>query len=283
MSNLREIEASKISGIVELLCIEANYDLPDDILGKLKANLKTEKSQLGREILENIIKNAEIAKQNRLPICQDTGVAVVFAEIGQDVHIINGSINDAINEGVRRGYNLGYLRKSVVDDPINRKNTGDNTPAIIHYSIANGDKLSITVVPKGAGSENMSALKMLKPSDGIEGIKKFVLDTVETAGPNACPPFIVGIGIGGNFELAPYLAKKALLRLVGQKNEDARIAEIEEELLDKINKLGIGPQGLGGSTTALAVNIEKYPTHIASLPVAVNIGCHVTRHASVVL
>lgn len=283
MINLRTIEASKITEVVKLLCIEANYDLPDDILSKIKENLKTEESKLGREILKNIIENAEIAKQRRLPICQDTGLAVVFVEIGQDVHVINGSLNDAINEGVRRGYNLGYLRKSVVDDPLNRKNTGDNTPAIIHYSVVSGDKLSITVAPKGAGSENMSTLKMLKPSDGVEGVKKFVLDTVEAAGPNACPPLIIGIGIGGDFELAPYLAKKALLRPVGHKNKNVRIAEMEVELLDKINRIGIGPQGLGGTTTALAVNIETYPTHIACLPVAVNIGCHVTRHASAVL
>ncbi|MDI6605413.1 MAG: fumarate hydratase [Thermoanaerobacteraceae bacterium] len=280
---MKEINAKKISDVVELLSIEANYNLPEDILKKIKSSLKTEESPIGKEILENIIKNAEMAKDQGVPICQDTGLAVVFVEIGQDVHIVNGSIEDAINEGVRRGYYRGFLRKSVVGDPIMRKNTGDNTPAIIHYSIAEGDKLSITIAPKGAGSENMSTLKMLKPSDGIEGIKRFVIESVEAAGPNACPPLIVGVGIGGNFEYAPLLAKKALLRPVGRKNGDEETSKLEEELLDKINNLGIGPQGLGGTTTALSVNIEKYPTHIACLPVAVNIGCHVTRHANAIL
>lgn len=266
-----------------MLCIEANYDLPKDIFDALKERIKEEKSPLGREILKNIIKNAEIAKGKRVPICQDTGIAVVFVEIGQDIRIVNGNLKEAINEGVRLGYEEGYLRKSVVKSPIVRQNTKDNTPAIIHYNICEGDKLSITVMPKGAGSENMSALKMLKPSDGIEGIKNFVIETVQNAGPNACPPLIVGVGIGGDFEFAPYLAKIALLRSVGERNTDEMLAQLEEELLQEINMLGIGPQGLGGSTTAIDVHIETYPTHIASLPVAVNLGCHVTRHATFVL
>ncbi|SNX53843.1 fumarate hydratase [Thermoanaerobacterium sp. RBIITD] len=280
---MRKIDAKLISDIVEKLCIDANYNLPEDIFDNLKEREKKEESKLGVSILKNIIENAEVAKKREIPICQDTGIAVVFVEIGQDVHIVNGSLKEAINEGVRNGYNKGFLRKSMVGDPIIRMNTNDNTPAIIHYNIVGGDKLSITVAPKGAGSENMSALKMLKPSDGIEGVKKFILDTVEAAGPNACPPLIVGVGIGGNFEYAPLLAKKALLRPIGVNNDDEDIKSLEIELLEKINKLGIGPQGLGGTTTALAVNIEKYPTHIACLPVAVNIGCHVTRHASATL
>ncbi|WP_415853194.1 fumarate hydratase [Thermoanaerobacter kivui] len=280
---MKEIEAKKITEIVKLLCIEANYDLPKDIFDALKERIKEEKSPLGREILKNIIKNAEIAKGKRVPICQDTGIAVVFVEIGQDIRIVNGNLKEAINEGVRLGYEEGYLRKSVIKSPIVRQNTKDNTPAIIHYNICEGDKLSITVMPKGAGSENMSALKMLKPSDGIEGIKNFVIETVQNAGPNACPPLIVGVGIGGDFEFAPYLAKIALLRSVGERNTDEMLAQLEEELLQEINMLGIGPQGLGGSTTAIDVHIETYPTHIASLPVAVNLGCHVTRHATFVL
>jgi fumarate hydratase subunit alpha len=280
---LKEIEAKKITEIVKLLCIEANYELPQDIFESLKERIKEEISPLGREILKDIIANAEIARTQRMPICQDTGIVVVFVEIGQEVHIVNGSLEEAINEGVRLGYQEEYLRRSVVKSPILRINTGDNTPAIIHYHICEGNRFSITVMPKGAGSENMSALKMLKPSDGVEGIKNFVIETVEKAGPNACPPLIVGIGIGGDFELAPYLAKKALLRGVGKRNTDKVLAQLEEELLQEINMLGIGPQGLGGSTTALDVHIETYPTHIASLPVAVNLGCHVTRHATFVL
>jgi fumarate hydratase subunit alpha len=280
---LKEIQAKKITEIVKLLCIEANYELPQDIFKNLKERIKEEISPLGREILKDIIANAEVAKTQRMPICQDTGIVIVFVEMGQEVHIVNGSLEQAINEGVRLGYEEGYLRKSVVKSPILRINTGDNTPAIIHYHICKGDKFSITVMPKGAGSENMSALKMLKPSEGVEGIKSFVIETVEKAGPNACPPLIVGIGIGGDFEYAPYLAKKALLRDIGQRNPDKMLAKLEEELLREINMLGIGPQGLGGKNTALDVHIETYPTHIASLPVAVNLGCHVTRHATFIL
>lgn len=280
---MKEIEAKKITEIVKLLCVEANYELPQDIFESLKEKIKEETSPLGREILKDLVLNAEIAKTQRIPICQDTGIVVVFVEIGQEIHIVNGNLEKAINEGIRMGYEEGYLRKSVVKSPILRINTNDNTPAIIHYHIQEGDKFSITVMPKGAGSENMSALKMLKPADGIEEIKKFVIETVEKAGPNACPPLIVGIGIGGDFEFAPYLAKKALLRKVGERNMDKMIAQLERELIQEINTLGVGPQGLGGRITALDVHIETYPTHIASLPVAVNLGCNVTRHATFVL
>ncbi|MDI3478071.1 MAG: fumarate hydratase subunit alpha [Thermoanaerobacterium sp.] len=280
---MREVKADDIKKTVELLCIEANYNLPQDVLNILKEKAYEEVSETGIEILNSIIENAKIAKVKEMPICQDTGVAVIFVEIGQDVHVVGGSLDDAINNGVKDGYLNGYLRKSIVNDPFVRINTNDNTPPIVHYDIVGGDKLKITVAPKGAGSENMSALKMMKPSDGIEGVKKFIIDTVEASGPNACPPLIVGVGIGGNFEYAPLLAKKALLRPINQRNNDDDIRALEEELLLKINSLGIGPQGLGGSITALAVNIEKYPTHIAMLPVAVNISCHVTRHATAIL
>lgn len=280
---MKVIDAKEVSKIVELLCIDANCNLSDDILKSLIQREKSERSPIGKEILDNIIENAKIAKNERIPICQDTGMTVVFVEIGQNVHIVNGSLREAINEGVRNGYKKDYLRMSIVKDPLDRINTGDNTPAIIHYDIIDGDKLSIIVSPKGAGSENMSDLKMLKPSDGVDGIKDFVINTVTNAGPNACPPLVIGIGIGGDFEYAPLLAKKALLRPIGEHNDDKYIKGLEMELLEMINKLGIGPQGLGGITTALAVNIEKYPTHIACLPVAVNIGCHVTRHAKAIL
>lgn len=280
---MREVKADDIKKTVELLCIEANYNLPQDVLNILKEKAYEEVSETGIEILNSIIENAKIAKVKEMPICQDTGVAVIFVEIGQDVHVVGGSLDDAINNGVKDGYLNGYLRKSIVNDPFVRINTNDNTPPIVHYDIVGGDKLKITVAPKGAGSENMSALKMMKPSDGIEGVKKFIIDTVEASGPNACPPLVVGVGIGGNFEYAPLLAKKALLRPINQRNNDDDIRALEEELLLKINSLGIGPQGLGGRITALAVNIEKYPTHIAMLPVAVNISCHVTRHATAIL
>ncbi|ERM91195.1 fumarate hydratase [Caldanaerobacter subterraneus subsp. yonseiensis KB-1] len=280
---LREIKASQIVEVVKKLCTEANYNLPDDILKGLKIRKKEEKSPLGQKILEDIILNAEIAMQEKMAICQDTGMAVVFVEIGQEVRVVDGDLEEAINEGVRLGYKEGYLRKSVVKSPIERINTDDNTPAIIHYRVCRGDRLIITVMPKGAGSENMSALKMLKPSDGLEGVKRFVIETVEKSGPNACPPLIVGVGLGGDFEYAAYLAKKALLRKVGERHQDILIARLEEELLNEINSLGIGPMGLGGTTTALDVHIEVYPTHIASLPVAVNLGCHATRHATFVL
>ncbi|MFU0782272.1 MAG: fumarate hydratase [Thermoanaerobacterium thermosaccharolyticum] len=280
---MREVKADDIKKTVELLCIEANYNLPQDVLNTLKEKAYEEVSETGIEILDSIIENAEIAKVKEMPICQDTGIAVIFVEIGQDVHVVGGSLSEAINNGVKDGYLNGYLRKSVVNDPFVRINTNDNTPPIVHYDIVGGDKLKITVAPKGAGSENMSALKMMKPSDGIEGVKKFIIDTVEASGPNACPPLVVGVGIGGNFEYAPLLAKKALLRPIDQRSSDGDVRTLEEELLLKINSLGIGPQGLGGRITALAVNIEKYPTHIAMLPVAVNISCHVTRHATAVL
>lgn len=280
---MREVKADDIKKTVELLCIEANYNLPQDVLNTLKEKAYEEVSETGIEILNSIIENAEIAKVKEMPICQDTGIAVIFVEIGQDVHVVGGSLDDAINNGVKDGYLNGYLRKSIVNDPFVRINTNDNTPPIVHYDIVGGDKLKITVAPKGAGSENMSALKMMKPSDGIEGVKKFIIDTVEASGPNACPPLVVGVGIGGNFEYAPLLAKKALLRPIDQRSSDGDVRTLEEELLLKINSLGIGPQGLGGRITALAVNIEKCPTHIAMLPVAVNISCHVTRHATAVL
>ena len=233
---------------------------------------------LANDVLKKIYLNADIARDNNMPICQDTGMACVFVELGQDVHITGGSLEDAINEGVRRGYEEGFLRKSVVKDPLNRVNTKDNTPAIIYYDIVKGDKVKITVAPKGFGSENMSRIAMLKPSDGIEGVKKFILETVENAGPNPCPPMVVGVGIGGTFDKAAYLAKKALLRPIDQSSEIEFYKELEEELIEEINKLGIGPQGFGGRTTALGINIEVYPTHIAGLPVAVNINCHATRH-----
>ncbi|MDE4543054.1 MULTISPECIES: fumarate hydratase [unclassified Thermoanaerobacterium] len=280
---MREIKADDVKKAVELLCIKANYNLPDDVLNTLKEKIREEVSETGIEILTSIIENAEIAKAKEMPICQDTGIAVIFVEVGQDVHIVDGTLKDAIQNGVKEGYLNGYLRKSIVMDPFVRINTNDNTPPIVHYDIVDGDKLKITVAPKGAGSENMSALKMMKPSDGIEGVKKFIIDTVEASGPNACPPLVVGVGIGGNFEYAPLLAKKALLRPIDQRSSDSDVRALEEELLLKINGLGIGPQGLGGRITALAVNIEKYPTHIAMLPVAVNISCHVTRHATAIL
>lgn len=280
---MREISSKTITETVKKLCIEANCFLNEDIYEALKKSEATEKSPVGKDILSQLIKNAEIAKENTVPICQDTGVAVIFAKIGQDVHITDGLFTDAVNEGVRQGYIEGYLRKSVVSDPILRKNTNDNTPAIIHTEIVAGENIEITVAPKGIGSENMSKIFMLKPSDGIDGIKKAVIDCVEEAGPNPCPPIIVGVGIGGNFEQCAIISKKALLRPVGEKSVLPHIASLEDELLEEINKLGIGPQGLGGTTTALAVNIETYPTHIGGMPVAINIGCHVTRHAGAVL
>ena len=274
---MREIDSSLITEVVARLCIDANYHLPPDMKSQIIASLKEESWKTASIILDQIIENFNIADENLQPICQDTGLACVFLSIGQDVHI-NGNLEDAVNEGVRKGYSQGYLRKSVVADPLNRINTGDNTPAMIYYDICPGDKLKITVAPKGFGSENMSQIKMLKPSDGIEGVKDFIIKVVEDAGPNPCPPIVVGVGIGGSFDKAAYLAKKALLRPVDERNSEDFYAELEEELLEKINALGIGPQGFGGKTTALAVNIEKFPTHIAGLPVAVNINCHVTRH-----
>ena len=274
---MREIDSSLISEVVARLCIDANYHLPPDMKKQIISSSKEESWETASIILDQIIENFNIADENLQPICQDTGLACVFLSIGQDVHI-KGNLEEAINEGVRKGYSQGYLRKSVVSDPLKRVNTGDNTPAMIYYDICPGDKIKITVAPKGFGSENMSQIKMLKPSDGIEGVKDFVIKVVEDAGPNPCPPIVVGVGIGGTFDKAAYLAKKALMRPVDQRNSEAFYAELEEELLEKINALGIGPQGFGGKTTALAVNIEKFPTHIAGLPVAVNINCHVTRH-----
>ena len=274
---MREIDSSLISEVVARLCIDANYHLPPDMKKQIISSSKEESWETASIILDQIIENFNIADENLQPICQDTGLACVFLSIGQDVHI-KGNLEEAVNEGVRKGYSQGYLRKSVVSDPLTRVNTGDNTPAMLYYDICPGDKIKITVAPKGFGSENMSQIKMLKPSDGIEGVKDFVIKVVEDAGPNPCPPIVVGVGIGGTFDKAAYLAKKALMRPVDQRNSEDFYAELEEELLEKINALGIGPQGFGGKTTALAVNIEKFPTHIAGLPVAVNINCHVTRH-----
>lgn len=280
---MRSIQVKTIIEAVKELCMQANYDLPVDIFNALQSGKEKEISPVGQAILEDICQNAELATTERMPICQDTGTAVVFVKIGQEVYIEGGLLKDAINEGVRQGYKEGYLRKSIVENPLYRKNTGDNTPAIIHYEIVEGDQLEIMVCPKGGGSENMSRIYMLKPSQGIEGVKAAVMETVELAGPNACLPMVVGIGIGGNFEMSTLLAKKALTREVGTHNRDERMRELEEELFEMINRTGIGPQGLGGKITAIAVNIEDYPCHIASMPLAINIGCHVNRHKSIKL
>ena len=280
---VREIEAAKITDTVKRLCIQANVILPEDVKNCIIKRKSEENWAPAREILDRIEENFELAAAENVPICQDTGVACVFLEIGQEVHIAGGDITQAVNEGVRQGYAEGYLRKSVVRDPLDRVNTGDNTPAMIYYDIVPGDKIKITVAPKGFGSENMSQIKMLRPSDGIEGVKAFVLKAVEEAGPNPCPPIIVGVGIGGTFDKAALLAKKSLLRETGTPSADPLYAKLEEELLEKINALGIGPQGFGGKTTALAVAVEHYPTHIAGLPVAVNINCHVARHKTEVI
>ena len=276
---IREISCETITDIISQLCRDANYHLNSDIKKALDESILHEQGGTGRNVLRTITKNAELASEKEVAICQDTGMAIIFAEVGQDVHIIGGSLEDAINEGVRQGYRDGYMRCSVVEDPLRRKNTGDNTPAIIYYNIVPGDSLKLTVMPKGFGSENMSAVKMLKPSDGEDGVKDFIIDTVKKAGPNPCPPIVVGVGIGGSMDKAALLSKKALSRGIDTRNPDKYYADMEEELLGKINALGIGPAGLGGVTTALGVNIETYPTHIAGLPVAVTISCHVTRHA----
>ena len=276
---MREIQASVITDTIERLCIEANQVLPDDIKKSIQACRASEDGEIACGILDNIIENYQIAENEQVPICQDTGMACVFLEIGQDVHFVGGDLTDAINEGVRRGYDKGYLRKSVVKDPVRRGNTGDNTPAMIYTEIVPGDQVKITVGPKGFGSENMSALKMFTPSATREDIVNFVVETVSKAGSNPCPPITVGVGIGGDFELSAILAKKALCRDLKIRNPKPLYADMESEMLERINKLGIGPQGFGGTVTALYVNIEQYPTHIAGLPVAVNIGCHVTRHA----
>lgn len=280
---MREINVKEVENAVRNLSIEANYYVGQDIKEALIEFKKNEPFKIAEEVLDKIILNDEIACNEQMPMCQDTGMACVFLEIGQDVHFIGGLLEDAINEGVRRGYEEGYLRKSVVKDPIDRVNTKDNTPAIIYYDIVPGDKVKITLAPKGFGSENMSRIGMLKPADGLEGVKKFIIDTVEQAGPNPCPPMVVGVGIGGTFDKAAYLAKKALLRPINVRNSNEFYKNLEEELLEKINKLGIGPQGFGGRTTALGLNIETYPTHIAGLPVAVNINCHATRHKDITL
>lgn len=278
---MRSIPVSKVTKAVKALCMEANYDLPEDIYEALKKGEEEEVSTVGREILKDICMNADIAKTENIPICQDTGTAVVFVKIGQEVYLEGGLLTEAIHEGVRQGYEEGYLRKSIVENPLYRKNTKDNTPAIIHYEIVEGEHIDIMLAPKGGGSENMSKVYMLTPSQGVAGVKKAVLETVTLAGPNACLPIVVGIGLGGNFEKCTLLAKMALTREIGSHNEDPRMATLEEELLEEINNLGIGPQGLGGVVTALAVHIEDYPCHIASMPLAINIGCHVNRHKHV--
>ena len=279
---MKEISAQKITQVVKRLCIQANCFLPDDMKTRIEDCCARETWPQAKEILERIIENYRIANDQAKPICQDTGVACVFVTIGQDVHV-EGNLAEAIHEGVRQGYAEGYLRKSVVRDPLDRVNTGDNTPAMIYYDIVPGDELEITVAPKGFGSENMSQIKMLKPSDGLQGVKDFILKVVEEAGPNPCPPIVVGVGVGGTFDKAAFMAKKALMRSVDQRHPEPFWAELEAEMLQKVNELGIGPQGFGGKTTALCVNIEKCPTHIAGLPVAVNINCHVARHKTEVL
>ena len=279
---MREISVQKVTETVKRLCIEANCHLPRDVKNCIETCRAEEGWAQAQEILDRIIENYEIADRNDRPICQDTGMACVFVTVGQEVHF-DGDLSEAIHEGVRQGYSEGYLRKSVVRDPLDRVNTGDNTPAMIYYDIVPGDKLEITVAPKGFGSENMSQIKMLKPSDGIQGVKDFILKVVEDAGPNPCPPIVIGVGVGGTFDKAAYMAKKALMRSADERHPEPFWADLEKEMLEKVNALGIGPQGFGGKTTALCLNIEKCPTHIAGLPVAVNINCHVTRHQTEVL
>ena len=276
---MRIVQTSVITENIKEMCIEANHYLSKDMKAVLDQAVENEKASLGKQILNQLEENLRIAAEDMIPICQDTGMAVIFLEIGQDVHFEGGLLEDAVNEGVRQGYEEGFLRKSVVKDPLIRENTKDNTPAVIHYEIVSGDKVKITVAPKGFGSENMSRIFMLKPADGIEGVKEAILTAVKEAGPNACPPMVIGVGIGGTFEKCAWMAKKALTRPVDEHSPVPYIKEMEEELLHRINKTGIGPGGLGGSTTAFAVNINTYPTHIAGLPVAVNICCHVNRHA----
>ena len=280
---MREIKVNKITEAVRRMCISSNYHLPEDVRQAIGTALEKEDGSIARGILQQLVENEKMASEKEVPICQDTGMACVFLEVGQDVHLTGGDLYDAVHEGVRLGYTEGYLRKSVERDPIRRGNTEDNTPAMITTDIVPGDRIQITVAPKGFGSENMGALKMLKPSAGLEGIKDFILETVEQAGPNPCPPIVVGVGIGGNFDHVALLAKKALLRPVTIRHPDPFYAALEEELLDRINALGIGPQGFGGRTTALGVNIETLPTHIAGMPCAVNISCHVTRHETEVI
>ena len=277
---MRDISCHLITDTVKEMCIQATHFLSEDLCEAMNHAIKTETSTLGQMVLKQLEDNLKIAGEEMIPICQDTGMAILFIEMGQEIHIVDGYLEDAINEGVRRGYIDGYLRKSVVKDPIERINTNDNTPAIVHYSIVPGDTFKMTLAPKGFGSENMSRVCMLKPADGIEGVKKVILETVDAAGPNACPPLVVGVGIGGDFEKCSLMSKHALTRKVGEHSDISYVKELELEMLDKINKLGIGPGGLGGTMTAMAVHIETYPTHIAGLPVAVNICCHVNRHVS---
>lgn len=281
---MREVHYDQIVEAVREIAIKANYEIPEDVELAYQSAIRREESEIGREVLSQILLNIKSAREEQMAYCQDTGVAVVFVEIGQEVHVVGGSLEDAINEGVRRAYTEGYLRASMVYDPVfERKNTKDNTPAVIHYRVVPGDRLKLTFAPKGAGSENTSRLAMLKPADGWEGVKRFVLETVKLAGPNACPPFTVGVGIGGTFEYCALLAKKALLRPVGERSKDLVAKRIEEELIEEINKIGWGPMGFGGTVTAVDVKVELYPCHIASLPVAVNIQCHASRHAEIEL
>ena len=279
---MRTVKTEIIIENIKEMCIEATHFLTDDMKKVFEEAVKTEESPLGKQVLNQLQENLEIAASDMIPICQDTGMAVIFLEVGQDVHI-EGNVKNAVDEGVRQGYTEGYLRKSCVKDPFDRVNTKDNTPAVLYTELIDGDELKITVAPKGFGSENMSQIKMLKPSDGLEGVKQFILKVVEEAGPNPCPPIVVGVGVGGTFDKAAYLAKKALLRPVDERHPEEFYASLEKEMLEKINALGIGPQGFGGKTTAIAVNIESLPTHIAGLPCAVNINCHATRHKSAVL
>jgi len=281
---MREVQAQQITGAVKNLCMDANFDLGQDVVESLKRSLEKEESPSGKEILEMILENADIAREERLPICQDTGFAVLFVELGQDVHIVGGQFEEAVNEGVRQGYAEGYLRKSIVDDPVlERKNTTDNTPAVIHTRIVPGEQIRIVFAPKGGGSENMSEVKMMKAADGIDGVKDFVIDKVSRSGGNPCPPVVVGVGIGGTFEKVAMLAKQALLRPLGQRHPDARFAAVEEEILERVNRLGIGPMGLGGRVSVLDVHLEVFPCHIASMPVAVNMQCHAARHKETVI
>lgn len=280
---MREIQVSTITEAVQQLCIDANYHLPEDVKCAIEGCRACEDGSIACGILDKIIENYQIANKENVPICQDTGMACVFLEIGQDVHLVGGDLTEAVNEGVRRGYADGYLRKSVVADPVRRGNTGDNTPAMIYTEIVPGENVKITVGPKGFGSENMSAVRMFKPSAGLQGIKDFILETVENAGPNPCPPIVVGVGIGGTFDKAALLAKKAIMRPLDSHHPDPFYAQLEEEMLQKVNELGIGPQGFGGKTTAIGLNIETLPTHIAGMPCAININCHVTRHKTEVL
>lgn len=280
---MREVHFHDIVQAVKNLCMDANYHLGSDVVNAFHRAMATEDSPVGKEVISQLIENAEIATAEKVPMCQDTGLVVCFVELGQDCHIVGGKLYDAINEGIRQGYKEGYLRNSIVKDPLQRQNTGDNTPGVIHVELVEGDQCTIHMAAKGFGSENMSRLQMMKPADGIEAVKEFVIETVRLAGPNACPPMIVGVGLGGNFEKSAYLAKKSLLRPVGERNAREDIARLEEELMDQINRLGLGPQGMGGRTTALDVHVEVYATHIAGLPVAVNINCHASRHKTAVL